>query len=1035
MGTAQIPQFRLSVLGDLQVLRDGRALALPPSRKTRALLGYLALARRAQGRQKLCDLLWDGPGDPRGALRWSLAKLRPLLDDAERVRVVADKEGAAIALGEGELDLAAARALTGASPAEASREALRRAADLFRGELLEGLELPDAFRFQTWLAGEREAARTLRVGILDALVAALDDEPEEALARARERVSVDPLAERGHVAVVRLLGRLRRPREGLEQYDACRRLLESALGARPSPELERARLALTSAAPAPEPARAPGPAPAGAAPQAFVGRARELAALDQLVAAAVGERRRQVLVLAGEPGIGKSRLLDELDARLRRAGGLVLRGRAFEGESLRPYGAWLDALRGAPLGELSEVQRSELALLFPELGAPAPATDQARLFDAVARVMAALCRRGPLALLLDDVQWLDEASAALLHATARALEGEPAVIACATRPGELLDNAPALRAVRLLSRAERSARIDLEPLSRAELGDLLRRAAPGADVDAAWDTSEGNPLFALEVARARRRGGGASLLGAPSLDGLIADRLASVGGKARDLLPWAAALGRSFDAGRLATVSGLPVADLLAATDELERRGILRPGNAGGWDFAHDLFRRAAYQALSEPRRRLLHREVAHALAALPDPDGALAGDVAHHAALAGEAALCLQASVAAGARATALFAGSEARELVERALRLAPALPPAQRIPASIALLRVAVDASRATGGDPSLVPRLTALVEEARREGLGPEVAAAYSVLALAHWASRDAEGTLAASEGGGDALREVRPQEVALELAELVACFTALERDLPRARMLAGEARRLGQLPPRAEGNLVIGEAHLAALEGRGEEAAALLERVLPECQRTMPWEESQLQARLAFLDLELGRPERVSGRTARMREVGPRFGDGAAALLAGLLEAAARRARGVEVPEDELVRDLAALEIDSKLHLAQVACALGEVELASGQAERARRLFLRASAAAEAVARPSLAVLARALLARTELALGDRQAAREHVRMGRRAMQPLPPTGRAVRLLREAARAVGVAATPLGEPDQRGAGGASEAATGG
>jgi DNA-binding SARP family transcriptional activator len=1002
--------LRIAVLGGLQVLRGGRPVALPPSRKTRALLGYLALAPRPQPRQKLCDLLWEGPGDPRAALRWSLAKLRPLLDDGDRARVVADKDAAAVALADGELDLAAARALAGRDPAAAPVAALREAAALFRGELLEGLELPDCFRFHEWCAGQRDAARALRLAILDALVARLEDDPAAALAHARERVAVDPLAERGHVAVVRLLGRLRRPREGLEQYDACRRILDQAFGARPSAELERARLALTSPAPAEAPPErgpeAPRPAPAAA----FVGRARELAALDAAVAAAAGERRRRVLVLAGEPGMGKTRLLDELEARVRRAGGAALRGRAFEGEALRPYGAWLEALRGAPLAALSEVQRAELAPLLPELGAPGPTTDQARLFDAVIRLLRSLCRPGPLGLAFDDVQWLDEASAALLHAAVRALDAEPVVIACAVRPGELADNPPALRAARLLSRAERGERLELEPLTRAELGALL---GPGAPLDDAWDASEGNPLFALELARARGRGAAVS----PTLDALIQDRLATVGGRARDLVPWAAALGRSFRAERLARVAGLPGAELLAALDELERRGILRPSGDGGWDFAHDLFRRAAYQALSEPRRRLLHREVAHALAALPDAEGALAGDVAHHAALGDAPELCAEASIVAAARAARLFAPAEARELVERALRLLAPLPPARRIALSLSLLRVAVDASRAAGGDPGLLPRIRAVLEEARREGLGPEVAAGCSVLALAHWATRDDARTLEATAGGGEALRAVPPQEAALELAEVAACFTALERELPRARMLVAEARRIGALPPRAEANLVMGEGILAALDGRPAEAAARLEAGLRITREALPWEESHLLGRLALLDLELGRPERVHERTARLREVGPRFGDGTAPAFANLLEAAARR--GEDVAEDALEGDLAALETDSRLRLAQAARALAERALAGGRVEAARRLLARGCAAAEAVARPSEAVLARALLARVEVARGDAEAARAHVDAARRAMHALPPGARAVRLLREVAAAAGLPATPLGE----------------
>src|SRR6188474_3343488 len=83
--------LQLGLLGDLQVVRDGERLALPPSRKTRALLAYLALSRRALRREHLCELLWEVPDDPRGSLRWSLSKLRRLVDDGERSRLVADR--------------------------------------------------------------------------------------------------------------------------------------------------------------------------------------------------------------------------------------------------------------------------------------------------------------------------------------------------------------------------------------------------------------------------------------------------------------------------------------------------------------------------------------------------------------------------------------------------------------------------------------------------------------------------------------------------------------------------------------------------------------------------------------------------------------------------------------------------------------------------------------------------------------------------------------------------------------------------------
>src|SRR5215813_313704 len=150
------------VLGELEIWKDGASQSLPASRKTRALLGYLVVTGRPQLRERLCELFWDGPDDPRAALRWSLHKLRPLVDDAAQ-RLVADREHVGFVAGDAVIDLARARAV--GDPATASLDALRAAAALFRGDLLDGIELRDCLRFHEWLVAEREAARALRISI------------------------------------------------------------------------------------------------------------------------------------------------------------------------------------------------------------------------------------------------------------------------------------------------------------------------------------------------------------------------------------------------------------------------------------------------------------------------------------------------------------------------------------------------------------------------------------------------------------------------------------------------------------------------------------------------------------------------------------------------------------------------------------------------------------------------------------------------------------------------------------------------------
>jgi len=119
-------------------------------------------------------------------------------------------------------------------------------------------------------------------------------------------------------------------------------------------------------------------------------------------------------------------------------------------------------------------------------------------------------------------------------------------------------------------------------------------------------------------------------------------------GPARTALSFGAAIGRSFEVDVLGRVTGLGLAELLGTLELLERHGVLRAAGSSGYDFAHDLVRRAAYRQMSEPRRRLVHAQIARVLAALPDPDGARAGDVAHHAGLGGDQALAAEACLRA---------------------------------------------------------------------------------------------------------------------------------------------------------------------------------------------------------------------------------------------------------------------------------------------------------------------------------------------------------------------------------------------------
>jgi DNA-binding SARP family transcriptional activator len=975
--------LEIRLLGELEVRREGRRVALPASKRTRALLGYLVATGRPHLRSHLCDLLWPTPDDPRAALRWSLAKLRPLVETAGRRPLRADRERVAFD-GDGvEVDWAAARLDLGAGVASASTEALRRAAGRFRGELLESLELSECFRYHEWWVAEREAARGLRLAVLETLVGRLAGEPDEALACARARLAVDPINEAAHTAVIRLLGGLGRTGEALRQYEACKAILASELAVSPSPELEAARRELGQ--PPPPPRRAASE-PATAAPGGppFVGRQEERCLLADFVAQAAAGREHPLVLVLGEPGIGKTRLLDELAEGVRARGGQVLAGRAFEAETVRPYGAWIDALRSPGLGAALHAFRPDLAPLLPELGSAPAGSDRNRLFDAVVGLLGSLGADGtPTALVLDDLQWLDEAGLALLHYAARALQGSRVLIACAARPGELSDNAAALAIVRALARERRLTRIELAPLDAAETALLATADRPGIDVARVYAESAGNPLFALEVARALARGDEAL---SDTLDALIDEHLARLDETARGLLPWAAALGRGFDLDTLARVTGSQTAAILGALEELERHRILRAvdrSSAGtGYDFAHDLVRRAAYRGLSDPRRRLVHSHIARALHELPDPDGAIAADVAHHASQGGESELAASACVRAGQRCLRLYAYAEASALSERGLPHVARLPRETRLRLTVALLQLRIhsamrrqDARRAEGA-------LSEAAREAQLAGLDGVALQAFEALAYLHWYRGDFGMAHADTLRAADAGRGADPAVAAQALARTARCLAHLERDLPRAEALMREACGLAEQAGAQVLDIPWGRGLLHLHAGEYDAALPLLEQTLALARRTQDrYPEWDSQARLAMVELERGRPGRALERCRALRELVSQMSEGSEPAFTAALEALARQALdgtdAVEAALDELRR------LDSRWMLAYVLTFAASHDLERGLPDRAGARAAEALRAADAVGRRSEAALAQAILARVALARGDAAEARRHL----------------------------------------------------
>jgi pimeloyl-ACP methyl ester carboxylesterase/DNA-binding SARP family transcriptional activator len=206
VSAAPPPPLSVRLLGALEVARGGQPLTLPPSKKTRALLAYLVATGRPHARDRLCSLLWDVTDDPRGGLRWSVSKLRGLLDGAAAApRILADREQVAFQPAGAEVDVAEVGAVLAQGVDALEVDRLRQLVAAFRGPFLEGIDLDDFDDFQAWCVAERERWRTAHGRLLRALVDRLESDPAEAVAAARELVRVAPQDEAARATLVRLL--------------------------------------------------------------------------------------------------------------------------------------------------------------------------------------------------------------------------------------------------------------------------------------------------------------------------------------------------------------------------------------------------------------------------------------------------------------------------------------------------------------------------------------------------------------------------------------------------------------------------------------------------------------------------------------------------------------------------------------------------------------------------------------------------------------------------------------------------------------
>lgn len=1008
------PALGIRLLGELQVSRAGSAVPLPASKRTRALLGYLVATGAPQLRQTLCDLLWDGPDDPRGALRWSLSKLRGVTDDEARQRLDADREHVAFAADDARVDVVRVQVLLSGGVPQAEVDVLEDAAALLQGEFLDGLDLPACHRFHHWCMAERERYGATRRRVLGALIERLRDDPARALPHARALVTADPLSEVAHASLIRVLTRTGRQQDAELHCERIAELLRREVGGEAAEALRAAlREARRKRPEAPPPVAATAPTPPAPEPRkgpgGLIGREAEWRRIVDITSDLSAPR--PLLLILGEPGIGKSRLLEALAGAAQGRGARTAFGRCFEAETVHPYGCFADALRELPETLVPEELRGRLSVDAAGAQRPMEGGDRRQLLDRIAGAVRSLAEASPFVLVLDDLQWIDEASAALLHFLARsAIPG--LLLAGTARSGELDDNPWAKRLLQSLARDGLLERRSLGPLSSEQVAALTGLGAASEDAAAAFRFSGGNPLLALELARARKEG---TDLRGQSLETLVADRVARLSEEERDTLVWSAAFGRAVRPELLAACLGVGEGAVMARLDRLVRLGLLGPTDDGQLDFAHDLVRQGVYRLQSQPHRRVLHRQIARVLSTVVEEMPDLYGDLVHHAGLAEDHATAVRACVAAAKRCLRLFAGAQALETADRGLAHLEHLPPGKdRIRQTTKLLELRLFANagatpREIGGHLAGLERAT---DAAMMAGLYTEAVAMLHDRSWIYQRLGDTAGAQQMILRGEKASRTADTATRCQQLANTGRCLLDVEGSIPRALSLLAEAETMAEAHNLQFVELEWCRALAARWRGDLDEAVGDLARAVSfarvgEDHRR----EAECLVWMAMLELERGELDEVD----RVCDEGERLLDQVDRLrlpVIAALQALAGLRRSEPEAQAQVSRSLAGLRaLDDKWRLAYVLNWQAATALERGDDALAGTAAAEALANARIMQRPTETVVAAAILAQVGARSGDIAAAAARLDEARALAAGGDVGARGRMLLQEAEAAIG------------------------
>jgi len=834
----------LTLLGPPRVAVDGGVVVVD-TRKAIAMLAYLAVDGPVAARPTLAGLLWPEYDDEhaRGALRRTLSTLRAGLG-GRWVSVNGDLIG--LDQPAVEVDILRVRAGIRAArthdhPSLAGcrrcRTRLVDVLDLHRGEFMAGFGLRDSPEWDDWQAERANEVRRELAWLLESLADAeiASGDLVSAVAHAARWLALDPLHEAAHRALMRIRS-LRGDRSGaIRQYRDCVAVLDRELGVEPLPEttnLYREIAAGTAHVSAP-PAQPTAATDVRPGPLAFVGREMELARL--LASWREAQREGGVALVEGEPGIGKTRLVSELAARVRDGGGAVLELRTYPDEEGLPYASIAGALKALAEGDhawaraLPDHVLADASRLAPGLTVlrPSPASSplegpgaEVRFVDSVTRLMIASVSRAdaPGLVTVDDLQWADRATRELLAYLMRRIGRERVSLVLSRRIHDPLDD-PLARLLDHLDRERRLVRMPLARFDREALSALATSALgplPDGLVDRLAAASEGVPFHATEYLAALAAGSDPEATTA-GLRSLVLGRFAGIGPGTRQVLAAAAIVGRDFDVELLRSVSGRADDEVVDALEELRARGLI-VDEGGMYGFDHHTTLELAHGEVTDVRRRLLHRRAAAAIERTGRHPAS--ATIAAHLRAAGDGAAAIWYARAAD-EAAALYANAEALAHYRSALALGGE-PAALQAPIG--------DMEQLMGGYDAAL----AAYEAAAAVATGTELASLEQRIAAVH--ARRGEWPLA-----------VAHLEAALEtrITRNPAIRSALLVDLALAALRLGEAERSERLSAEA---LKLANAQSGDARARAIARARNLRGMLARARRDLGAARHELEAGL-------------------------------------------------------------------------------------------------------------------------------------------------------------------------------------------